>query len=121
MTQTALAPAAPRKPMHGFVAPRPRFWARFNQFSRTAQSPVVGFRPVNGDPDTVLLTLDGKVVGTINKRPHDWYLVTAMTGERVTVQTAEVDGLLIPMVWDRLTLAESIAKHCAGDDFLSGL
>ncbi len=88
-------------------APTQNWWGRLNRFSRSAQ---VDLRlvPLSGDPDTVRITLAGKTIGTINRRPHDWFEVVSLEGKgaRATCSCADVDGFL-----SYAALGESLTKH----------
>lgn len=92
-----------------------KFWARFNRFCRRVSDPKLTFAPVSGDPDTCLIRVNDKVVGTLNRRPNEWYLISALetsnAGQRATLQADDIESIFIGLVTAGLSLPQAIHRQ----------
>lgn len=110
--------------LKGFKAPKAYFWSRFNKFCRSAQAPQVTFQAVESDkanPDSAYLKVNGVRVATIERRPHDWFRIQALTGEAATLDAGDVDGVIMGIVLDGLSAGQAILRRLHADDFFSNL
>lgn len=78
----------------------PLWWSRFNRFQRQPLSPSLEFKPLSGDVDTVRLLRAGKTIGTLNRRPHDWFEIVSLEGRgaRATTNACDIEGFLLQVV-----------------------
>lgn len=91
--------------------PAAPWWGRFNAFHR--HPTALPLRLSGRDPSGYLcfIYVSDKVVGTLERRGHDWYTLVSLEGGTArTLRAPDVDGVLMRVSLGRVPLTCALAE-----------